>query len=119
MNPNQLESKQEALLNNARRLLNEEVSQLDNATLRQLRIARTEAIEKGKKSTDWVVWAGGMATAGVGVLAFTILFNSNISEIDQTLTGMEDLELLSSAEEIELYEDLEFYQWLEEEEATG
>ncbi len=32
---------------------------------------------------------------------------------------VEDLDLLSAGEELELYENLEFYQWLDEREQTG
>jgi hypothetical protein len=53
--------------------------------------------------------AGGLALASAAVLSWALWFNGPVSHPPAVL---EQLELLSSTENLELYTDLDFYQWL-------
>ena len=60
--------------------------------------------------------AGALASVVATVLALAL----TVSEPENGLARqVEDLDLLSAGEELELYENLEFYQWLDEREQTG
>ena len=84
---------------------------------------RHEALDAGERrgffanfnlSNPALRWPS-MATACVSVLAVFLYF--------QTPGGIhpdfEDIDLLASEDPLELYEDLEFYAWLAEEEVSG
>ncbi|MBL1141698.1 MAG: hypothetical protein HND53_06665 [Proteobacteria bacterium] len=98
-----------------RQSLDESVDALDANTLSKIRQIRAQAIEKAdaRKSKHWQgVVVGGLATTCVMVLAVMMLINSPAS-IDPVPGN--DLELISSSsDDLELFEDLEFYEWLEQ-----
>jgi len=59
--------------------------------------------------------------AGVAASSFVILVSVSLFEPEtgtENLTEQTELSLIASAEEIELYENLDFYLWLSENEAT-
>ena len=97
----------------SRQALNASVEEIDAATLSRIRQVRARALEKaGAKSFNWFgIATGAMATASVMVFAVMILLNNEPAV--QPLPA-EDIELITSLDELELYEDLEFYQWLAE-----
>ena len=80
---------------------------------------RHDALDAGERrgfSLKDSIWRWpGLATAGAAALAVFLYF--------QTPGGVqpnfEDIDLLASEDPLELYEDLEFYAWLAEEEAAG
>lgn len=112
-----------------RRRLDDDVSAFDSETLSRLRRARQRAIAAaGKRSWwrapwaahrpagDWLVPAGAFASIAATALALTLM----VSEPDDGIAReVDDLELLTAGEELELYENLEFYQWLGNHEQTG
>lgn len=108
---------EDKLKTNIRKSLDESVDALDANTLSKIRQIRSQAVEKAAtKHSSWSgnnqgLLIGGLATACVMVLAVTLIFNSPTSI--ESLPA-EDLELISSSDNFELYEDLEFYEWLEE-----
>jgi hypothetical protein len=111
--------KQEELL---RSLLDKKARELDSHTLSRLRQARAHALTRQSKPAsrlqlpDWSI-AGGLATATVAVLAFSFLLQSPQGPgLPQVPAG--DLEILASGEDLELYDRLDFYRWLEEEGET-
>ena len=50
------------------------------------------------------------------LLALVLALNGPAT--NQAGSDLEDLDLLANADQLELYEDLEFYAWLAEEEST-
>jgi hypothetical protein len=96
----------------AKRLLDESVRDLDQKTLLSVQRARLNALNLALPQRPWRRWAGAMALASVIALTLTLwiwpLFEGNHSH----LPLLEDLELMQSSENIELSEDLEFYDWL-------
>ena len=101
------------LENNTRQVLDESVDHLDAETLSRIRQVRARTVEKAEQKTvHWFgVVSGAVATACVMVLAVTIFLNNEPAV--QPLPA-EDIDLVSSLDELELVEDLEFYQWLAE-----
>ena len=100
--------------------LDEQADSLDGETLSKLNQARQAAIEKaGKRSSSWLFPASGIATAaGIAALSFSLWTNTvTISNLEPDV--LEDIELLSSNEELDFYNDLAFYQWLEDEAQSG
>lgn len=119
------------LIEGIRHRLDEEVDSLDSATLLRLAQARRLALAAAavprprwrrtiRLSTgpagDWLVPAGALASILATAVALTLMVaepgNGSARELD-------DVELLTAGEELELYENLEFYLWLQDREQTG
>ena len=109
---------EQAFLQRVKSALDEGEAQLDANTLRDLRLARHRAIESLQKPRR--LWqplglAATAATVGVVVIGLQVMQPTTIS----TAPALEDMAILGAAEEIVLYENLEFYQWLELEKRKG
>lgn len=97
--------------------LDESVDVLDANTLSKIRQIRAKAIEGVEsRSSSWFfskqgLFIGGLATACVMVFAVMILLES--PRFMQTIS-VDDIEFISSSDNLDLFEDLEFYEWLEE-----
>ena len=119
------------LIERIRRRLDEEVDRLDSTTLSRLEQARRLALAAAVQPRrpwwrttwlasrpvgNWLVPAGAFASVVATAVALTLMVvepgNGLAREVD-------DLELLTAGEELELYENLEFYQWLQDREQTG
>lgn len=114
-----------------RRRLNEDVDGLDSATVSRLEQARRLALAAAEGSRrpgrrkirlwngpvgDWLVPAGAFASIIATVVALSLM----VATPGNGGAGAEDdLELLTAGEDLELYENLEFYQWLQDREQTG
>jgi len=107
----------EQLQKRAREAFDQQVDSLEISTLHRLQAARQKALSLQRKqswlsstrrSTKWLTGAGaGLALASV--LTFMVapdLLQSN------KLSPLDDLEMLSAEAEIDLYTQLEFYEWL-------
>ena len=92
--------------------LDKSADALDAHTLSRLNQARHRALTRQARFS----WASGRwllpaaATAAVAVLAFNLL---TITPAEPE-TLLEDLELLSSVEDMDFYSELEFYEWLDQ-----
>jgi hypothetical protein len=105
-----------------RSLLDKKAGELDSHTLSRLRQARSRALARQSKPAgrlqlpDWSI-AGGLATATIAVLAFSFLLETPQDPgLPPVPAG--DLEILASGEDLEFYDQLDFYHWLEEEGET-
>lgn len=92
---------------------------IDELTAARLQAARRQALAAVGRHTDrfrYAWTAGGFATAAVAVLAIVLWSGGG----DMTVPGMsaDDWELLAEGD-LQLIEDLEFYDWLPEEETAG
>ncbi len=106
---------------NIRQSLDESVDTLDANTLSKIRQIRAQAIEMAREKADsrhknWLlnkqgIFVGGLATACVMVFAVMVLLKS---PTPMQAVPVDDIELISSSDDLELFEDLEFYEWLEE-----
>ncbi len=86
--------------------------QLDALTLASLRAARRKALAaRPRRLASWLA-AGGLATAALtATLVAFLLFAPAAAP---PATGLEQFDLLSENDGLELYRDLEFYRWLAE-----
>lgn len=101
-----------------RQSLDESVDALDANTLSKIRQVRAQAVEKAEtRHVNWLgVMSGALATACVMVFAIMILLNSPGT---MEAVPVDDIELISSSDNLELFEDLEFYEWLEDDALFG
>lgn len=120
----------ERLVHDARRLLREDTRQLDAATLARLAQARRQALDEYDRRQARAAWPGtgwrsGLAAATLGVLAVALWIGrdgtpptsapSVVEPPTQNGAGARsaDLEVLLAEENLELLEDLDFFDWLE------
>lgn len=107
----------DALATAAKRLLDQSVQELDRKTALALQRARVNALELSSTRRPWLQWVGGLALASMAALAVTMwLWQAN--GVTHSHLLLEDLELMQSPENLELSEDLEFYDWLADGAAT-
>lgn len=110
--------REEGLVAAAKAALDGSVRDLDPATAGRLRAARRFALEPAPARLPWLdrarqnrfVWAGGVATVAAAVLAAFLYLYQPVSQ--GPAPALEDLELITSSEGLEFYDDLEFYRWL-------
>lgn len=100
-------------------VLDSGLRQMEPQVLSRLRHARTQAVEaaqrKRRGALSWLRFPVlGASTAGAAVLA-AYLFLVQPAGVRNSI-GMEDIEILASAETLEICLDPEFYLWLSEEE---
>ncbi|MCF6339007.1 MAG: hypothetical protein L3J84_13865 [Gammaproteobacteria bacterium] len=113
------------LLKMSKATLDQAVDALDDATLRDLRQVRREALLAGKPSASekrraWLLPVGGLATAAtVAVLTVSLWLTPPENDPATQFLPLEDLVLLGDAESLEFYEDLDFYLWLDDEKEAG
>jgi hypothetical protein len=114
-----LSEKEARFLEKARQSLLASEEQLDAVTDSRLRDARRKAVEAAgehERGFFWIPkWArvGGVATAAAAVLVFMIWFDT--PRQDLPVKNADDLEIVlnvDSADVMDLYEDLDFYEWL-------
>ena len=101
----------------AKRLLDQSVEELDQKTVFALQRSRLNAVILSRLRRPWPRWAPALALASMAALAVTMwLWQANGTNHSHLL--LEDLELMQSPENLELSEDLEFYDWLADGTAT-
>lgn len=88
---------------------------LDGATQSRLNAMRHAVLAQGQRKRSAVAWLplGGLATACMLVLAVMLqpLIRPGVVAPAGT-APIEDLDLLTAVEELDFYEEYEFYQWL-------
>lgn len=114
---------EQAFLEKASNELDHSCERMDGETLSRLNTIRHAAIERGNKSTRvFLAPFGGLITACVLVFVVSVFYpgQPDVPGQGTSDSGMaiEDLDILTSAESLELFENLEFYQWLEENESS-
>jgi len=105
------------LAERARELFAESVAGLDGETRSKLAQARAKAVEAARSrrfawwsSPSGLVPLGGVAAAA---LAAVLLWQSPGAPVGPVETAvLDDLEILLEGEELDLFEELEFYAWL-------
>ena len=111
-------SGEEDFLASVKQQLDETEQSLSADDLRELRLARANAIDTlGKRTWGWQPVAGLVTAASVVAIVIGLqgIQTANVDPVQ----SMEDLPLLSASEELEFYDELEFYQWLEFEDRAG
>jgi len=108
----------ERMIARAKQLLDQSVADLDPETALRLQRARIAALEARPAHRRWLVWTSGVATAAVAALAVTLWTRQPLPE-NHHAPIFEDMDLVISAENVELAEDLEFYHWLADADTAG
>ncbi len=96
--------------------LEESVRHLDTGVADRLRDARRRALRQGR-SARWSPRPGLVAGAVAMLLVAVIVWRLPASIDERTV--LQDLDVLSASEEIDFYDELEFYAWLEYEHEQG
>ena len=91
--------------------LGRSAQQLDELTIARLRAARRNALEARPRRLAWLA-AGGLATAALTATLVAVLLLAPAAA--PPVSGLEQFDLLSENDSLELYRDLEFYRWLAE-----
>ncbi|MHC1697006.1 MAG: hypothetical protein AB9919_02850 [Geobacteraceae bacterium] len=117
------ENNEKALVESLKKILDDTETQTDPHVRMRLRAARFRALEALEPPVPWYArfprWAtaGGLVTAAALVLTLSLW---NYQDHFKIPSGqVEDLELLTNKEQLELYKDLDFYRWLETSEHAG
>ena len=106
--------REEELLRQVRRTLDESVERMDAATASRITQARHAALKTGPALKSlWLPTAAAVA-ASAAVVAVIVA-----RAPDETAPVLEDIELIAAPDELDLYRDLEFYAWLDTHEPTG
>lgn len=92
-------------------VLDEQAALLDSKTLNRLRQARLQAVNRVEHKHRQY-WKPVTAFALSALLLLAIVFWPQQPGIDNFTTSIEDLDLLVADDSLQLYEELEFYQWL-------
>jgi len=116
------ESPDKEFLDGIRETLDTGVDNLDEQTLLRLRRNRLNVLESAVKRRRlfgmprWIT-AGGFATVAVVAVTISIWFASSQQRLP--VRHVEEVEILTTQEHLELYEDLDFYRWLTDAETKG
>lgn len=121
----------DAFLKEVKQQLQKSSDELDELTLAKLGAARRRAVEVGSRPVvyrfgDVLSLGRGSMTilmlAGLLLIASAVLLNrANTPEQQQaqSITLLEDMELLGAAQELEFYQELDFYLWVTDEQDSG
>lgn len=101
--------------------LDQGVEQLNVYTVQRLAQARAAALNgtrRQRRPRSWMLPAVGVAAAAVLVVAVTLQVMPRTDAPVADIATL-DLELLTSQDDLELYQDMEFYVWLDDEHESG
>jgi hypothetical protein len=116
----ELQPNDEQVKAHAKRLLDMTVADLDPAMVHRLQRARLVALEAKPVRQLWMLFAGGAAVALAVALTLTLwTIQPQPLPEHHAAQVVEDMDLVLSAENVELADDLEFYHWLADVDTTG
>ena len=122
---------QEKFVKQIRQQLDQQSESLEGETLSRRRQARARAVEAGERKGFRLpdlngLGGGAVLFASLSVLAVAVWLAVPTSTTHETptlaevqVTSFDDLELLAASEELEFYENIEFYYWLETQDAQS
>ncbi len=112
----------EVLLKQVKATLDVAARDLDPVLATRLQGIRREAISQAGSRQFFRAWQWGGAVAATVLVVMLSLNSSNDSienRLIENVAGLDDLQMLSAVEDLEVYKDLEFYSWLDEIQKTG
>jgi hypothetical protein len=108
---------EQAFLQRVKNTLDAGETDLGSDTLRDLRLARSKALaELHGRRRFWQPVGLAALAAGLALVVSLQLIQPNLAV---NAPAVEDMNLLSAGDELDLYENLEFYQWLSLEQQNG
>jgi hypothetical protein len=102
----------------AKGVLDRAVGEVDHATVLRLQQGRLAALDARARRSSWRPWASGLAIASLAALA-VLLWTQEAPSPQHAAVPLDDFELVTSVENVELAEDLEFFHWLADVDQTG
>ena len=104
----------EQLAKQAKAMFDDSVERLDAAALSRLNQGRHAALSRLQDGRTGVVWGRWVPLTGVAAAALvTVMVMRGPESIDMPTESVTDFEILLDGESLEMFEDLEFYSWLE------
>ena len=100
----------------AKELFDGSVEKLDAATLSRLNQGRHAALEqlhKSRPAAVWVRWLPATGVAAAAIVTVMVMRGPDGVEIPVEADVAADFEILLEDESLEMFEELEFYSWLE------
>ena len=98
----------------AKELFDDSVERLDAAALSRLNQGRHAAIEQMQSGHSANVWGRWVPATGIAAAALVAVMVMRGPEMDDMpAEPVTDFEILLEGESLEMFEDLEFYSWLE------
>lgn len=97
-------------------VLDRSVEDLDQRTILRLQRARVDALTPRFNSIRWI-YAGGLATLSVTVLAGVLWLSKPVAVIP--VHEADDLEVVTANENLEFYDEIDFYRWLADHHGEG
>lgn len=98
--------------------LEEGAERLDFYTMQRLARARAAALNGERPQRPWLIPSLGAAVAAALLVSVTLQI-AHVSDPTPMEVAAFDLELLTSHDDLDMYQDLEFYTWLEDEHESG
>ena len=112
----------QAFLDNINHRLNQSVDEIDDATLSALQKIRKATVAEAENKTtntwSWLQPIPVMAIASI-VLVVSVTLQMTMTSSVLPSPALADIPLLTASDDIEFYNDLEFYQWLDAEKLNG
>ncbi len=100
--------------------LDEQVDALDAVTLQRINQARQQALEQRKRRWrpgQWLIPAGSLAALALVAMVIVNLSGKPGAPASADFPDDEALQLLTAQDDLELYRDLDFYLWLDQQDA--
>ena len=120
---------EEDFLADVKRRLDASADHIDELTRARLGAARRRAVEAGSRSRGWRLGDVRVAARGAQLAwlagGFLLLLVLVIPQLQtppaatQTVHLLDDMELLGASEDLEFYQDLDFYIWVADEQDQG
>ena len=109
---------EQELVAKVKETLDASVERMDAETRHRIIAARQHALAQDKQRTSLIpMWGkAGLATAFTVLVAILVVKTYMPESIDEE--GIEAMELIAAQDTLEMYEELEFYTWLAEEDVT-
>ena len=110
------------LVGKAKALFDDSVRELDAATLSRLNQSRQLALEKAAGEPGTIKWKHWVPAAGVtaaAALAVVLWTGNRPADVLTPPSTVSDFEILLEGDDFEMLEDLEFYHWIELDDASA
>ena len=107
---------EEQFAGKAKELFDGSVERLDAATLSRLNQGRHAALDelhRSRPSAVWVRWLPATGVAAAAIVTVLVMRGPNGVDIPVEPDVAADFEILLEGESLEMFEELEFYSWLE------
>jgi len=107
-------------LKTVRATLDHSATELDERTVTRLEVMRRKALAQCRQPAPRrLAFAGGLLATATSVILLVSVWVFHKNPEAPSPSYIEDIGLLSAREDIDFFEELDFYQWLADEQQTG